>query len=461
MEIVMRKNKKERLRHRGFVTAVFFGIFLALSLFMGCSADDDSALEWKDGGIYGLLPAPISDYGSITKDADGILEFSMYGVTHDNFTEYVKRCVDMGFSQASETLGQEYSGVNAQGGKLTVKYSVTKRKISAYLDLSEARAELPMASNALGGLPYTDVADMMSAFGFVNVQLKEESVPHNSGYADYLVKSVTIDGKEFAAGDKLSCAKPVVVTYYKRSVTLDYSASSLSGKEYSYVERLMKNEGFKNVIVREVYAAADLTVPDSMNGKTVSVSINGDSGFDKDDAFPPSAFVTVTYYNLDVRMDVSHTELLGQTKDNVYQKLSGMGFKNVRLVPTLEGGDKVSYLHNGTVSKITIGNSDSFSVNDSFDRNEEVTVTYYKLDIAVGKSSKEIKDGMLYTEAEEYLRGLGFVNIKIEASKEIITGIINRPYEIKSITVNGDSKFDAEDVFHHDHEIVIVYYDYR
>lgn len=440
---------------------VAFLTVLAIFLFaQGCGAENPPILKWSTDGLYSLLPPPTTEYGSVTAETSDSLEFTMNGVEKADFSLYVQLCSEKGFNTSIVNSDFFYSAVNSRGYKVSIQYTKSKNEMTVSLDASAVLINVGRPSDDFRGLMYTDVIDMMKALGFINVQTKEVSVSADSDYADYSVESVTVDGRRFAADDSLRCSLPVVVSYYRRSIEIAFSADELNGKDKGAVENILRNAGFTNITLCEMIATPDSALPDFMDGKTISVSINGQTAFEKGKQFPPAAFITVTYHNLDVIMETSSEGLKGQPKDKVVNSLRNMGFKNIQIVATAEGGERLSYLHDDTVGGISIGGVDGFSSGKRFKRFETVIVSYYEFDITVGRSSKDIKSGMKYQAAEDYLRSLGFVNIKTQASHELITGIINKPDEIKSISVNGETKFEWNDVFHHDDEIIIIYYAY-
>lgn len=456
-------------KHKGSLRRVISLALLALTLIfavglIGCSDSENTnypILKWSSDGLYGILPPPQVEYGSIITATDSTLEFVMNGIDKKAFSIYIQLCAEKGFThEVVNTNEFFYSAKNEIGYKITLQYTQKTKELSVILDATNVLISVGRPSDDFIGLMYTDAVDMMKTLGFINVQTQEVSVSASSTQTEYSVESVTAGGSRFTADQKLSSSTPIVVRYYRKNVELRTASVELKDKNYEEVEAILRREGFSNIILQENLAPANSTLPDTMDGKTVSVSINGQTSFMVGDQFPPSALITVTYHNLDVIMDQASDSLMGQPKDQIASKLKEMGFKDVRLLPTPEGGDTHSYQYDDTVAGIRIGETESFNSGARLKRYETVYITYYEFDITVTKSAKTIKSEMMYYDAEEYLRSLGFVNIKIDASHELINGWINKPDEIKSITVNGNSKFDENTTFHHDHEIVIVYYAY-
>ena len=103
----------------------------------------------------------------------------------------------------------------------------------------------------------------------------------------------------------------------------------------------------------------------------------------------------------------------------------------------------------------------TFNEDDQYPSNLWITVVYHTVEkFAIPLSSKDAKK-MNYEEVAAEFKNAGFTNIRVEAEYDIITGWINSDGEIKSITINGDSKFDSNDKYRPDVEIVIIYHALR
>ena len=68
---------------------------------------------------------------------------------------------------------------------------------------------------------------------------------------------------------------------------------------------------------------------------------------------------------------------------------------------------------------------------------------------------------MDYNEVLDLFEEAGFVNIKIEAKYDIITGWFTDDGEVEKVTVNGNKKFFESDQYRPDAEIVITYHTFK
>jgi hypothetical protein len=84
----------------------------------------------------------------------------------------------------------------------------------------------------------------------------------------------------------------------------------------------------------------------------------------------------------------------------------------------------------------------------------------YVLQLAIGRSADDIEDEH-YTDIVAWLKGLGFTNITLKRTNDLITGWINPEGSIKSITINGNGNFDENARFDYDSEIVIIVYTFK
>lgn len=68
---------------------------------------------------------------------------------------------------------------------------------------------------------------------------------------------------------------------------------------------------------------------------------------------------------------------------------------------------------------------------------------------------------MKYTDVVAKLNEKGFTNIQLRRSNNLINGWVNKEGTVKSISVNGNSKFKGADSFYHDTPIIIVVYTFE
>ena len=72
-------------------------------------------------------------------------------------------------------------------------------------------------------------------------------------------------------------------------------------------------------------------------------------------------------------------------------------------------------------------------------------------------TSKEAK-GMNYLDVVEEFENAGLIKVTTVVEYDIVTGWLTDDGEVKSVTINGDKKFDSYDEYRLDAEIVVTYH---
>ena len=69
--------------------------------------------------------------------------------------------------------------------------------------------------------------------------------------------------------------------------------------------------------------------------------------------------------------------------------------------------------------------------------------------------------GVNYEEVEEKFKDMGFTNIQSIPKEDLITGWMNKDGETDKITINNNSKFEKDEIFSKDAEIIITYHSFK
>lgn len=167
----------------------------------------------------------------------------------------------------------------------------------------------------------------------------------------------------------------------------------------------------------------------------------------------------VGYYEFTKLIPIGHSNdtLEGLRYTVVVEKLKESGFTNVR---TKELSDLTISREDeeDLVTEIKFGWFTSFDETTNYPSNLGVTVVYHTVEIySPALSSKDAK-GMNYEEVIDAFEDAGFTNIKTEIEYDIVTGWLTEDGEVKSVTINGDKKFDSNDKYRLDAEIIITYH---
>lgn len=103
-------------------------------------------------------------------------------------------------------------------------------------------------------------------------------------------------------------------------------------------------------------------------------------------------------------------------------------------------------------------NGQSFTGGDCFlQKSAPIQIKYYTLKITVGSAASEI-EGQNYSEVVSELKTMGFTNITLKRSNDLVLGWLSKEGNIKSISINGVSDFSDSVAFAYDDTRAIAFY---
>lgn len=167
----------------------------------------------------------------------------------------------------------------------------------------------------------------------------------------------------------------------------------------------------------------------------------------------------IGYYEIQklIPMGYSSGSLEGLKYTEVVRRLKESGFSNVHTkeIPDLTvSRDSEENL----VTNVKLMFGDSFDENTKYPSNLSITVVYHTVELyRPPMTSKEAK-GMNYLDAIKSFESAGFTNITTSIEYDIVTGWFADKGEVKSVTINGDSKFDSCNKYRPDAQVMITYH---
>lgn len=165
-------------------------------------------------------------------------------------------------------------------------------------------------------------------------------------------------------------------------------------------------------------------------------------------------------YKLLTPMGCSSASLEGLKYSDAVQKLKESGFIHVRTKEisdlTLSREDEENL-----VSEVRLIHTDTFNESTVYPSNFWVTVVYHTVELYAPPITSKDAKGMNYQDVLEEFENAGFVNVSTEVEYDIITGWLSDDGEVKSVTINGEKKYDYYDEFRLDAEVVITYHTLR
>ena len=167
----------------------------------------------------------------------------------------------------------------------------------------------------------------------------------------------------------------------------------------------------------------------------------------------------IGYYEIQklIPMAYSSDSLEGLKYTEVVRRLKESGFSNVHtkeisdLTVSRDGEENL-------VTNVKLMFGDSFDENTKYPSNLWITVVYHTVELyAPPLTSKEAK-GMNYLDVIDEFENAGFVNVTTVVEYDIVTGWLTDDGEVKSVTINGDKKFDSYNEYRLDAEVVVTYH---
>ena len=167
----------------------------------------------------------------------------------------------------------------------------------------------------------------------------------------------------------------------------------------------------------------------------------------------------IGYYEIQklIPMAYSSDSLEGLKYTEVVRRLKESGFSNVHtkeisdLTVSRDGEENL-------VTNVKLMFGDSFDENTKYPSNLWITVVYHTVELyAPPLTSKEAK-GMNYLDVIDEFENAGFVNVTTVVEYDIVTGWLTDDGEVKSVTINGEKKFDSYDEYRLDAEVVVTYH---
>ena len=192
------------------------------------------------------------------------------------------------------------------------------------------------------------------------------------------------------------------------------SSDDCEGTNYKVVENKFKDAGFNNIVLEK---DEDLIIGFlSGEGDVEEIMIDGNSDFEKDEAFKKDSLVRIIYHAFPNEDDTSSKKESDSSSDN--QKNSSSKSKSESTSETKDDGKIKTPL----------------SSDDCEDEN--------------------------YKDIKKKFEKAGFTNIKTKKDEDLIIGLLSSENDVESISVDGKTSFEKGAKFDKDVKIVITYHAY-
>ena len=268
------------------------------------------------------------------------------------------------------------------------------------------QVKITTASKDLTGKNYEEVVAALKEMGFTRVRavaledLSNEIIHKNGDVSEVSIGGTT----KFSVGEIFDKSAEVIVSYHslkpkptptpepqptESQVKLTVAPKDLKGENYEEVLSLLQEMGFTNVSAVALEDLSNEII--HKNGDVSEVSIGGVTKFSVGEIFDKSADVIVSYHSLkpkptptpepqptegQVRITVAPKDLKGKDYQEVISRLQEMGFTNIKTDPL--GDLKRGWIYDeGEVKEVSIGGTTKFSINDIFDSDVEIIISYH------------------------------------------------------------------------------------
>lgn len=271
-------------------------------------------LTWSDSAIPGMLPMPTSANGEIVQDSETGFRANIGNTSFDDFKGYVTACADAGFNIDVYESDESYTAENSEGYKLSLSYQWNKvMSISVDEPEYEVSVEIECVENLLFSKYNVDVYidDMLEgtiehgttktfntilAKGTYEIKFVNAENEDVTGMVEINIhQDETLKYKISCASDKIGVETIVgtVSEHGEDEIPIPQSASSYMYGNYKDVQKELTDAGFTNISFEILY---DIVLEWTDEGEVESISVDGNTDFEKNDIFKKDAPIVITYH---------------------------------------------------------------------------------------------------------------------------------------------------------------------
>lgn len=278
------------------------------------AAEQYGTLVWPESGIASMLPIPASTTGEITRDDEQGFQAYVSNMPIDEFKAYTTECSNVGFNIDAFDSDSSYSAENSEGYKLSVVYQ-GNGVISISIDEPEYNisVEIECVENWIFNTYDVDVYIADTLEGTIDHGATETytvtltkgtyDIKFVSAEDDEVTGTVAIDvHQDEVLKYKISCSSTgidvetivgTIPEYGEDEAPIPQSAVDYKYENYADVQQELETVGFTNITFEILY---DIELGWTDEGEVDSVSVNGNTEFEKNDIFKKDAPIVITYH---------------------------------------------------------------------------------------------------------------------------------------------------------------------
>jgi len=148
------KVKKPFYKKWWFILIVIIVVIAFISKITGGNKSEGEKFSWSDIVMGEILPEPKSNVGEIGSNTDESLSMEIYDTSSSDYSEYVNKCEDMGFTIDTHKNSTSFEAYNESGYRLSVNYSDYSGEASMDINLDAPikMSEIQWPTSIVGNL---------------------------------------------------------------------------------------------------------------------------------------------------------------------------------------------------------------------------------------------------------------------------------------------------------------------
>lgn len=143
------KVKKPIYKRWWFILLV---IIAAVCAFSAIKSNLGEKFEWSEMILSDQLPSPDGNRGKVTIDEEYRLSVDVYKMSKGDYKNYVKACIEYGYTIEKDETSSYYIAYNEAGYKLWVSYYESTKKMDISLDAPEEYNQIEWPTSGPGSL---------------------------------------------------------------------------------------------------------------------------------------------------------------------------------------------------------------------------------------------------------------------------------------------------------------------
>lgn len=129
------KVKKPFYKKWWFILIVIIVVIAFISKIIGGNKSEGEKFSWSDITMGEVLPEPKSNFAKIYLNNDESLGMYIYDTSSSDYSEYVNKCEDMGFTIDTDKNSTSFEAYNESGYRLSVNYRDNSSGSYMYINL--------------------------------------------------------------------------------------------------------------------------------------------------------------------------------------------------------------------------------------------------------------------------------------------------------------------------------------